>query len=187
MVSTPYTPPLLGYAAIRQPLGSVTATNLYFAGAGGTGFWQGSPTTTPLVQSFWDAQSAAGQRIVQWAWTQTWSIATFNGQPVYNRLCSDRAATVIDFFQRRYGGDFNVLGSSWGSGEVAFAIADWPITVHRAFIISGPVEMNIAEGCETTDRNDPHWYNPGSAGGVDLNKIFNLDNIGFYFTDSFDS
>src|SRR5207237_8903175 len=55
-------------------------------------------------------------------------------------------------------GDVNVLGGSWGSGEVAFAIANWPITVRRAFIISGPVEMNIAEGCETTDPSSPYFY-----------------------------
>ena len=167
-VTTPYTPLIRGYAAVLEPTVSVTATNLYFSGAGGTGPWQGPPVTTPIVQSFWDAQSAAGQRIIQWAWSSTWSIAIFNGTPVYNRLCSDRAATVIDFFQHRYSGDFRVIGGSWGAGEVAFSIANWPINVNRALFTGGPVEMNIAEGCESTDHNDPYWYNPGTAGGVDL-------------------
>jgi len=168
IVSTPYTPSIRGYAAILEPTGPVNATNLYFAGASGTGFWQGWAATSPLVQSFWDVQANAGQRIIQWVWLQLWSTAIFNGLPVYSRIASCRAATVIDFFQRRYGGDFNVLGSSWGSGEVAFAIANWPITVHRAFIISGPMAMNIAEGCETTDFRNPYYYSPGVAGGVDL-------------------
>lgn len=168
VVTTPYTNPIYGYAAVLEPQGQATATDLFLAGAGGTGFWQGMSSTTPLVQSFWNDLSNSGHRIIQWAWAQTWSIATFNGQPVYNRLDSDRAASVVSFFQTFYGGDINLVGGSWGSGEVAFVIADWPITVHRALIVSGPVEMNIAEGCETTDFRNPYYYSPGTAGGVDL-------------------
>jgi pimeloyl-ACP methyl ester carboxylesterase len=165
-VSTPYNTTILGRAAILNPNVPVVATDVFFGGANGAGYWQGL-NSNPTVQPFWFDLSAAGHRIIQWAWSQTWSIDTFNGIRVYNRIDSDRAATVIAYFQNYYGGRFNVVGSSWGSGEVAFAIANWPITVDRAFIVSGPVAVSLAQGCETNVRTSPYYYG-SDACAVDL-------------------
>lgn len=159
LVSTPYTRTINGKAAILTPIGSVVATDIFFAGSNGAGYWQGPNNPA----SFWNDLSASGHRIIQWAWSSTWSIDAVSGM----RICSDRAATVINYFQRIYGGRFNVIGGSWGSGEVAFSIANWPITVDRAFIVSGPVQMSLALGCETNDPFSPYYYG-SDACGVDL-------------------
>jgi pimeloyl-ACP methyl ester carboxylesterase len=126
----------------------IQTVDVFFSLESGAGWWGGQPNPTPIVASFFNSLLASGHQIILARWNGAW-YGTSPQLPIGLLAESCRPATVIQGLAQHYPApSFNVIGTSAGGAAIAYAMADYSVSVNKAVIDSGPPFMELRAGCE---------------------------------------
>lgn len=121
-----------GVALVREPVGTVQGTAVFFSGGGGTGFGGSEKMTSDAL--------AAGYRTVHVKWETGWFVGTPRAYEGFRSLAV-HPATVTDYLKKHFGEPekpFVLWGSSGGGAQIAYMLSFYGIDeVATSAIISG--------------------------------------------------
>ena len=135
--------------AIRRPLGTPVAVDVFSSGHGGTAFWT---TQTPAnTGPFFEQLLAAGHIIVQLRFLNDGWFTSSPGVLYGFKVMACYPATAARWIRHNIAGGLPMqwVGESGGSAQVAYALNVYAADsfIDHAILISGPPFAQLCQGC----------------------------------------